>query len=136
MFLRSWSAVLSVLSSERTVVPASANPGIVPPPLADPAAADPVLAFLASIASCHMLWFLDYARRGGFAVAIYEDAAEAALEECDDRRYRITKVTLHPRIDWAGDGPDAEALAELHHKAHDSCFIANSITAEVVVEPA
>lgn len=118
------------------VVRASSSPSVVREPLSDAFGVDPEEAFLASVASCHMLWFLDYARRAGLAVATYKDAAEAALEECDDKRYRITRVTLHPRIGWAGDAPDDAVLNELHRKAHDSCFIANSITAEVAVEPA
>ncbi|WP_118855873.1 OsmC family protein [Sphingomonas mesophila] len=116
-------------------VRASSSTGVVRPPLSDPFGVDPEEALIAAVSSCHMLWFLDLVRRAGHGVASYEDAAEGALEKCADGRVRITRVTLRPRIAWAGDAPDAAALGELHHQAHENCFIANSITAEVVVEP-
>ena len=116
------------------VVAASASPHIVPAPWSDAAAVDPEEAFVASLAACHMLFFLDFARRSGVVVTGYEDAAEAVMGKGDDGRVRITRVTLRPRIAWDGAAPDVAALAALHDKAHDACFIANSITAEVVVE--
>ena len=65
----------------------------------------------------------------------YEDEAQGTLEHCADGKTRMTKVTLRPRIAFAGEPPTVEALAALHHAAHEACFIANSVTAEVVVEP-
>ena len=117
------------------VVRASSSPAVVRPPLSDPFGVDPEEALVAAVSSCHMLWFLDLARRAGFAVASYEDEAEGALEKCADGKVRITRVTLRPRIAFAGDEPDPAALDGLHHQAHEACFIANSITADVVVEP-
>lgn len=116
------------------VVPASASPDVVRAPWSDPAGVDPEEAFLASIAGCHMLWFLDLAKHAGHAVLSYDDTAEAALVRRDDGRIAITKVTLHPRIAFADPQPSDEQIAELHHSAHDKCFIANSIRAEVVVD--
>jgi organic hydroperoxide reductase OsmC/OhrA len=103
--------------------------------LSDPFGVDPEEALVAAVSSCHMLWFLDLARRAGFAPSDYADEADGALEKCDDGKVRITKITLRPAIHWAGDSPDAAKLDALHHEAHDLCFIANSITAAVVVEP-
>ena len=117
------------------VVPASASPSVVRPPWSDPAGVDPEEAFVASIASCHMLWFLDLARRAGHALQSYEDEAQGTLEKCPDGKVRITRVTLRPRVAFDGAGPDPAALDGLHHAAHDACFIANSITAEVTIEP-
>ena len=117
------------------VVPASSSPSVVRPPWSDPAGVDPEEAFVASIASCHMLWFLDLARREGHAPVNYEDEANGTLEKCADGKMRITRVTLRPRIAFAGEAPDAAALDALHHAAHDSCFIANSITTEITIEP-
>ena len=117
------------------VVRASASPTIVPAPWSDAGAVDPEEAFVASLASCHMLFFLDFARRAGVVATSYEDAAEAVMAKGDDGRVRITKVTLRPRIVWGGAAPDAAALAALHDKAHHACFIANSVTCDVVVEP-
>ncbi|MEO5809018.1 MAG: OsmC family protein [Sphingomicrobium sp.] len=116
------------------VVAASASPTIVPAPWSDAGAVDPEEAFVASLASCHMLFFLDFARRSGVVVTAYEDAAEAELARGEDGVVRITRVTLRPRIAWDGEAPDAAALAALHDKAHHACFIANSVTCEVVVE--
>ena len=116
------------------VVVASASPTIVPAPWSDAGAVDPEEAFVASLASCHMLFFLDFARRAGAVVTAYEDAAEAVMAKGEDGRVRITKVTLRPKIAWGGAAPDAAALATLHEKAHHACFIANSVTCAVVVE--
>ena len=116
------------------VVRASASPTIVPAPWSDAGAVDPEEAFVASLASCHMLFFLDFARRAGAVVTGYEDSAEAVMGKGEDGKMRITKVTLRPRIAFAGEAPDAAVLDGLHHQAHEACFIANSVTCEVVVE--
>ena len=115
-------------------VPAGPSPHIVPQPWGNPAGVDPEEAFVASLASCHMLFFVDLARRGGFVIDSYEDEAEGVLEKREDGRMWMSKVTLRPRIGWGGDAPDASAIADLHHRAHEACFIANSVTTEVVVE--
>ncbi|MGH6658246.1 MAG: OsmC family protein [Sphingomicrobium sp.] len=116
------------------VVAASASPHIVPAPWSDAAGVDPEEAFVASLSSCHMLFLLDFAKRAGFAVESYVDEAEGELGKLPDGRMAMTSVTLRPRITWAGDAPDSAALADLHHKAHDACFIANSVTTKVTVE--
>jgi organic hydroperoxide reductase OsmC/OhrA len=116
------------------VVAGSASPHIVPAPWSDASAVDPEEAFVASLSSCHMLFFLDFARRAGVVVTSYEDAAEGVMEKGADGRMRISRVTLRPRIVFA-EVPDPAALDALHHKAHEACFIANSVTSEVVVEP-
>ena len=118
------------------VMPAGPSPHIVPQPWGNPAGVDPEEAFVASLSSCHMLFFVDFARRAGFVVDSYVDEAEGVLAKGADGRMAVTKVTLRPKIEWGGDAPDAAALADLHHKAHDACFIANSVTSEVLVEPA
>ena len=116
------------------IVAASASPHIVPAPWSDAAAVDPEEAFVASLSSCHMLFFLDFARRAGVVVTSYEDVAEGVMEKGADGLMRISKVRLRPRIAFA-EAPDSAALDALHHKAHEACFIANSVTSEVVVEP-
>ena len=116
------------------VVPASASPHVVPAPWSDAAAVDPEEAFVAALASCHTLFFLDFARRSGVVVTSYEDEADGVMEKGDDGRVRITKVTLRPRIAFDGEAPDAAALDALHHKAHEACFIANSVTSKIVIE--
>lgn len=117
-----------------TVVPASAAPENVPPGTANPAGVDPEEALIAAISSCHMLFFLDYARRAGFVVSAYVDEASGVLEKRADGKIAVTKVTLRPKIAWAGGEPTAEQLGDLHHRSHESCFIANSVNSEVAVE--
>jgi organic hydroperoxide reductase OsmC/OhrA len=117
------------------VVPGSSNPHTVPLPWSDAAAVDPEEAFVASLSSCHMLFFVDFARRGGWVVDSYADEAEGVLEKRDDGKMWMSRVTLRPRVTWGGDAqPDDAAIADLHHRAHEACFIANSVTTEVVVE--
>jgi organic hydroperoxide reductase OsmC/OhrA len=115
-------------------VAASASPHIVPMPWANPDAVDPEEAFVASAASCHMLFYLDFARRAGLIVTGYEDEAEGVMEKGADGKMRITRITLRPRIVYGGEEPTQAVVDELHHKAHEACFIANSITSEIVVE--
>jgi organic hydroperoxide reductase OsmC/OhrA len=116
------------------VVPASPSPHIVPAPWNDPAGVDPEEAFVASLSSCHMLFFVDFARRAGLVVDSYVDEAEGVLEKRADGKLAMTRVTLHPRITWGGEPPSAEQIADLHHRAHEACFIANSVTTEVTVQ--
>ena len=114
-------------------VPASASPHIVPAPWSDAGGVDPEEAFIASLSSCHMLFFVDFARRDGWIVDEYVDAAEGVLEKRSGGKMWMSHVTLHPRVTWGDEQPDESAVADLHHRAHDACFIANSVTTEVTV---
>ena len=116
-------------------VPASPSPHIVPVPWNNPNGVDPEEAFVASLSSCHMLFFVDFARRDGCVVDAYVDEAEGALEKRADGKTAMTRVTLRPRVTWGGAAPDEAGIADLHHRAHEACFIANSVTTEVKVEP-
>ena len=117
------------------VVPASASPHIVPAPWSDAAGVDPEEAFIASLSSCHMLFFLDFARRDGLTIDSYVDEAKGVLEKGADGRMAMTRVTLRPRVEWGGEAPYAKKIVDLHHRAHEACFIANSVTTEVTVQP-
>ena len=116
------------------VMTASASPHVVPAPWSDAAGVDPEEAFVASLSSCHMLFFVDFARRAGMVIDAYVDEAEGVLEKRADGKMAITRVTLRPRITWSGEWPDAAAMADLHHKAHEACFIANSVNTQVTIE--
>ena len=116
------------------VVPASPSPHVVPAPWSNPAGVDPEEAFVASLSSCHMLFFIDFARRGGWVVDAYSDEAEGVLEKRADGRMAMTRVILRPEVTWDGNAPDAAAIADLHHRAHEACFIANSVNTEVTVQ--
>jgi organic hydroperoxide reductase OsmC/OhrA len=115
------------------VMKASASPHIVPAPWSDTEGVDPEEAFVASLSSCHMLFFLDFARRQGLVIDSYVDEAEGVLEKNADGKMWMSKVTLWPHVSWAGDPPDEATLADLHRRAHEACFIANSVTTEVTV---
>lgn len=113
------------------IVPGSASPLVVPLPYSDATAVDPEEAFVAAVSSCHMLWFLDLAKRARFELVSYTDNAKGRMTEGADPW--IERVDLCPQIVWAGEAPDHETLARLHHDAHARCFIANSIKSDVVV---
>ena len=118
------------------VVPASSSPHVVPVPMSDAGAVDPEEAFVAALASCHMLWFLDIASRAGFSVDSYEDAADGRMGRNAAGKLVVDVVTLRPRTRFAGARvPDAAALAALHHAAHEECFLANSVRCEIRCEP-
>jgi len=117
-------------------VPASASPGVVPVPYSDPAAVDPEEAFVASIASCHMMTYLHVASRHGFVVERYEDEAVGVLRKNERGAIWVAAVTLHPRIGYGGDThPTAADEHRMHELAHEQCFIANSVKTEITVEP-
>ena len=117
-------------------VAGSASPHTVPPPYSDPSAVDPEEAFVASLSACHMLWFLSLASRAGFRVDQYSDDAEGVMARNAAGRMAMAQVTLRPAAFFSGEKqPTREQLDELHHRAHEECFIANSVTAEVRCEP-
>ena len=117
-------------------VPASSSPQVVRVPLSDAAAVDPEEAFVASIASCHMLWLLDIAARAGFIIDSYVDDAVGILAKNSAGKLAMTTVTLKPNVIFSGDKlPSREDIERMHHKAHDECFIATSVKSEVRCEP-
>jgi len=117
-------------------VPASASPAVVPKQFVSEGAVDSEEAFVAALSACHMLTFLDVARRAGFVVDAYEDTAEGEMERLEAGRWWVAKVTLRPRIAFSGERQPAPTdLDELHHKAHEACFIANSVKTRVEVKP-
>ncbi len=117
------------------VVRGSSAPSSVAVPMSDPAAVDPEEAFVAALSSCHMLFFLAFAAKAGFVVDRYRDAAVGLLGKDERGKISMTVVTLRPVVDFAGAAPDAEALAGLHHRAHEACYIGNSVLTDVRVEP-
>jgi organic hydroperoxide reductase OsmC/OhrA len=117
-------------------VPASSSPHVVRLPFSTAAAVDPEEAFVASISSCHMLWFLSIAVGGGFRVDRYVDGAVGVMGKNAAGKSAVTLVTLHPQASFSGEKlPSRAEIVELHHKAHDECFIANSVTTDIRCEP-
>jgi organic hydroperoxide reductase OsmC/OhrA len=111
----------------REILTASAAPAY----RGDATKADPEDLLVASLSSCHMLSFLAIASKKRVTVMAYEDNAVGFLEN-DNGRLWITRVILRPRVTCDAD---AGTLAEIHHLAHEACFIANSVKTEVSVEP-
>jgi organic hydroperoxide reductase OsmC/OhrA len=117
-------------------VPASPSPSVVPAPWSNTANVDPEEAFVASISSCHMLTFLWVASKEGFIADSYEDEAVGVMTKNERGVPWVSAVTLRPRIVWSGDKlPTPSDLERLHHRAHEGCFIANSVRTRITVKP-
>jgi organic hydroperoxide reductase OsmC/OhrA len=117
-------------------VPASSSPHVVPLPMSVAAAIDPEEAFVASLASCHMLWFLSIAARRGFVVDSYQDHAAGIIGKNAAGKLAFTRVTLHPEAHFSGhEHPTNHDVLAMHHEAHEQCFIANSVRTEVRCDP-
>jgi organic hydroperoxide reductase OsmC/OhrA len=116
-------------------VPATAAAANIPPTAAGALGVDPEQAFVGSISSCHMLWFLHIACRAGYVVDRYVDEASGVLEKNAAGRMAMTRVTLRPVVTYAGRRPTEEEHVKLHAGAHDKCYIANSVKTEVAVQP-
>jgi organic hydroperoxide reductase OsmC/OhrA len=115
-------------------VPASSSPLSVRVPLSVAAAVDPEEALVAAIASCHMLFFLAFAAHRGFVVDRYEDAAVGTMGKNEHGKDFIAKVELNPAVVFAGAKlPSEQDVAALHHRAHEECYIANSVKSEVIL---
>ena len=116
-------------------VPASSSPLVVRPPWSVAAAVDPEEAFVASLSSCHMLWFLSIAAGKRIQVDDYTDNAIGVMARNAAGKLAMTQVTLRPKVHFAGPQPTRAQIDELHHRAHEECFIANSVTTDVRCEP-
>jgi organic hydroperoxide reductase OsmC/OhrA len=114
----------------------SSSPHVVPVPMSDPQAVDPEEAFVASLSSCHMLWFLSMARKHQFCVDRYCDAASGIMAKNSEGKMAMTVVTLRPEVEFSGSQlPSQAQVVQMHHAAHEACFIANSVKTEVRCEP-
>jgi organic hydroperoxide reductase OsmC/OhrA len=117
-------------------VPASSSPLSVRLPYSRADAVDPEEAFVAAASSCHMLTFLYVAQKGGYVVDSYADDAVGVMTKNARGKLFVSKISLRPRIAFSGSKqPSAAELADLHHHAHEECYIANSVLTEMVVEP-
>lgn len=115
-------------------VPASSSPHSVPGPYSDAANVDPEEAFVAALSSCHMLWFLSIAAKQQFVVDEYRDEAIGVMEKTPDGKTVMTRVTLSPHVVFSGACTPTDAdVAAMHHAAHETCFLANSVKTEIVM---
>ncbi len=117
------------------IVPGSSSPLSVPLPFSDAYAVDPEEALVAAISSCHMLFFLGFAAKRHWLIDSYIDEATGLMERNAEGRMAMTRVVLRPRIGFAGEMPAQTDIDDLHHEAHEECYIANSVKAEIVIEP-
>src|SRR5262245_4052154 len=118
------------LDFEGITVAGNAAPGNIPSTVKSQPGVDPEQAFVAALSSCHMLWFLHLACQKKWVVDRYVDEAVGVLEKT-----WISRVTLRPRVTFSGRQPSAAELTALHHAAHETCFIANSVKTEISIEP-
>ncbi len=120
---------------EGVSIAASASPHAVKAPWHVTAAVDPEEAVVAAVSSCHMLFFLSYCSSAGFTVDAYVDAAEGVLERNAHGRVAMTRFTLRPLVTFRERAPSEEEFMAMHHKAHEECYVANSLNGTVVAEP-
>ena len=132
-FLRNrYSRVHRWLFDGGVEVRASSSPSVVPVPLSAADAVDPEEALVASASSCHMLFFLHLAAKGGFIVDSYSDAAQGEMLPNAAGKLAMARIILSPRVVFSGtQQPTLEEIERLHEQAHSNCYIASSLRAEV-----
>ncbi len=119
-----------------TEVAGSSSPHVVPLPMSDASAVDPEEAFVASLSSCHMLWFLAIAAKRKFCVDRYFDAAAGVMEKNAQGKLFMSRIVLRPEVTFSDERiPGKDEFEKMHHDAHEECFIANSVKTEVCCEP-
>ena len=113
------------------VVPGSSAPSSVPVPMSDPAGVDPEEAMIASVSSCHMLWFLAFAANAGLVIDTYVDEASGKMGKNENGQSYLAEVTLRPCTAFTGRVPSKDELDALHHQAHGHCEMAHSVRATI-----
>jgi organic hydroperoxide reductase OsmC/OhrA len=116
-------------------VRASASPHNVPLPWSVAEAVDPEEAFVASLSSCHMLWFLYIAAKRGWEIQSYRDEAIGTMQKNAEGKLALTRIVMRPFAEFTGRQPSVEDLRAMHHEAHEECFLANSVKTEIHCEP-
>lgn len=114
----------------------SSSPQVLPTPMSDPFGVDPEEAFVASLSSCHMLWFFVIASKRKFCVDRYVDNACGVMRRNDENRIAVTEVLLRPKVTFSGPRlPTEDEHRSMHHRAHELCFIANSVKTAIECQP-
>ena len=127
---RSYKREHEIQAAGKPPIQASSDPAF----RGDASRYNPEELLVASLSACHMLWFLHLCADAGLVVTDYRDDAEGALAETDDGGGHFTQVTLRPAVRFAA-GANTELASRLHEKAHQLCFIANSVNFPVLCEP-
>ena len=116
------------------IIQASSSPKVVPLPYSIEANVDPEEAFIASLSSCHMLFFLSFAANRKYVVESYSDQATGVMQLNESNKMAMTEVTLNPIIEFSGElQPTLEQIEKIHHNAHKQCFIANSVKTSIKI---
>lgn len=117
-------------------VPASSSPHVIREPFSDASAVDPEEMLVAALSNCHMLFFLSIAAKQQFCVDSYVDNAVGVMQSNEKGKLFLAQVTLNPNTIFSGDKlPTDEQIAAIHHKAHEECYIANSVVTEIIIKP-
>ena len=117
------------------IVQASSSPHVVPLPYSLENNIDPEEAFIASLSSCHMLFFLSIASKRRYVIESYHDAASGLMQLDSNNKMSMTDVTLNPKIVFSGDKqPTQKQINKIHHQAHEQCFIANSVMTKIHIK--
>ncbi len=128
---RSYKRDHTISASGKPEIAASAEPAF----LGDKSRYNPEELLVGSLSACHMLWYLHLCAEAGIVVSAYEDDAKGIMIETSAGGGRFTQVTLYPKVKINADA-DEELALQLHERAHQLCFIANSVTFPVLCEPA
>jgi len=117
-------------------IQASSSPHVVPLPYSVESNVDPEEAFIASLSSCHMLFFLSIAAKRRYVIESYVDAAKGIMQLNKDNKTSMTDITLNPKIEFTGEKqPTTEQINKMHQQAHQQCFIANSVKTKIHINP-
>lgn len=131
-----YSRVHSWYFDEGSEVMASSSPEVVPVPMSDASAVDPEEAFLASLSSCHMLFFLSIAAHQNYCVTMYEDNVQGTTAKNKEGKMAIDHIELHPKIIFSDKNkPSVNQVIKMHKMAHSRCYIANSIRPKISIIP-
>ena len=117
-------------AGKRIVIPGSSDPHF----RGDPSRYNPEELLVASLSTCHMLWYLHLCAVNGIVVTAYEDRAEGVMSLAEDGSGQFTEVVLSPKIAISSSSDPDKAL-HLHEDANRMCFIANSVRFPVVHRP-
>ena len=127
---RAYSRNHEISAAGKPTISGSSDPAF----LGDGSRWNPEEMFVASLSACHKLWYLHLAADAGIIVTAYQDQAEGTMIETPEGSGRFTRVLLRPVVTVISEA-DVKRAAELHHVAHENCFLANSVTFPVDCEP-
>ena len=127
---RAYERAHEIRAEGKPAIPGSSDPAF----RGDPARYNPEDLLVASLPACHMLWYLSLCAEAGVVVTAYADHAEGIMVEPAAGVAKFERVILRPKVSLA-PGADLAKARELHHAAHERCFIANSVNVAVEHAP-